>query len=173
MIRRLSKIIGQLVIRLDDAERKIANFERPGKVIDTDYKNGLVKVKVGDLESHWVPWRMRAGVQRDWDPPAKDEQVVLRSPSGEPGQGYVDHGGYSDKYPQNHDKGGEKKYQIGDAYIHMTGDKIVLKAGQIALDGNVTVGGQPGEGVKCAMLGTVTTDGASCISNLATRVKVV
>ena len=178
------KQIGGIVRRLEDAERRLANIARPGKVIETDFEKGLAKVKVGDLESTWVPWRTRAGSQLLWDPPAVGEQVVLFSPSGEPGQGWVDWGGFSNSFGQNHDKGAEYKLTRGASSILITGDQIVLavgestvtitaskvkvKADKFVTDAENHFGGEGG--VPAAMEGSVDSDGDREVGNLATRV---
>ena len=180
----IAKHFGDLVRRIEDAERRLANIARPGKVIETDFEKGVVKVKVGDLESAWVPWRTRAGSQLLWDPPAVGEQVVLFSPSGEPGQGWADWGGFSDQFSRNHNKGAEYKLMRGASSVLITGDRIVLTVGSSTVtitDGAVKVksdkftadaeshlGGE--EGVPAAMLGSIDSDGDSEQENLATKV---
>lgn len=122
--RNLAAQIGRLVERIEEAERRLANFMRPGKVTEVDYGKGLVKVKVGDLDSQWVPWIEKAGPShREWNAPEVGEQVHLVSPSGEPGQGWVMRGGYSDAAGQPHDIGGEKK--IVAAKIILVGEVVV------------------------------------------------
>nr|WP_246771073.1 phage baseplate assembly protein V [Aestuariivirga sp. YIM B02566] len=173
-----------MIRRVEDAERRIANVARPGKVEEADYEKGLVKVKVGDLQSAWVPWRTRAGSQRLWDPPAVGEQVMLFSPSGEPGQGWADWGGFSNGFQQNHNKGGEYKLTLGASSIHITGQAIVIKQGgstititdgkikqesdEIVADGECHFGGEGG--VPAAMLGSIDSDGDTEVENLATKV---
>lgn len=178
------KQFGEMVRRVEDVERRLANVARPGKVIETDFEKGLVKVRVGDLDSAWVPWRTRAGSQLLWDPPANGEQVVLFSPSGEPGQGWADWGGFSNQFGANHDKGAEYKLSLGASSIHITGQAIVIKQGgstitiadgkieqksdQIIADGECHFGGDGG--VPAAMLGSIDSDGDTEQGNLATKV---
>ena len=53
-----------------------------------------------------------------------------------------------------------------------TSAKFTVKAPEIVLDGNVTLGGAAGSGVPASKEGTVTSDGARDVGNLATKVKV-
>ena len=183
-VARIARQFGELVRRVEDAERRLANIARPGKVIETDFEKGLVKVKVGDLDSQWVPWRTRAGSQRLWDPPAVGEQVMLFSPSGEPGQGWADWGGFSSEFQRNHDKGAEYLLTRGASSILMTGntivikqgattltltgDKAVLKSDQIVTDGESHIGGEGGK--PAALEGSIDSDGDIEVGNLATKV---
>jgi phage baseplate assembly protein V len=42
------------------------------------------QVKTGKLTTAWLPWlALRAGADREWDPPTAGEQVILFSPSGQ------------------------------------------------------------------------------------------
>ena len=125
-LEQVAEAIAAMHGRVAEVERRVANIMRPGKVMEVDHAKGLVRVKVGDLESAMVPWMERAGAIKTWSPPAVGEQVTLFSPSGEPGQGWVMTGGYSDANPQPHDQGGEQK----------------LVAAKILLVGDVTITGE-------------------------------
>lgn len=162
-------VIRELVRRIEELERRHRNVMREAKVVDTDYEKGLIKVQDGDLRSTWVPWVERAGDIRTWTPPAKDEQVILFSPSGEPGQGWVLPGQFSDKFKQNHDKGAEHKMTIGDTFIFAKDGEVRIKADKIVLEGNCYIGGE--DGAKPASReGTIDTDGDAEVANFATKV---
>jgi hypothetical protein len=127
--------------QLAETNRRLSNIMRPGQVTDVDYAKGLVKVKVGDLDSYWVPWAERAGGIKTWSPPSVGEQIHLMSPSGEPGQGWVLPGGYSDQNPQPHDKGNENVLVIGNTKIIATGSGLKIESGSIELAGPTKVTG--------------------------------
>ena len=160
-IRQLERYVAELVRRVEEAERRLTNVMRPGRVAQVDAQKGLVKLAYAkdengaDVVSPWLRWMERAGGIKTWTPPSVGEQVLMFSPSGDiSGHSWALPGGYSQANPQPHDKGGEHKMTIGDLSILVTGDdlmieapgKVVIKAGQIAFDGQVTLGGQPGSG---------------------------
>lgn len=124
IIRRLAaleRLIVHLVKHKEDAERRIQNLVRMGRVVDTDPAKGLVKIAWAkdaddnEVEGPWMPWATRAGNIKIWAPPSKGEQVMIFSPSGEIGTAsYVMPGGYSDQFPANHDKDDEFRLSVGD-----------------------------------------------------------
>jgi phage baseplate assembly protein gpV len=138
---KIAQMIGHLHHRIEELERRHANLMRPGKVTEVDHAKGLVKVKVGDLDSQWVPWTETAGAIKTWTPPSVGQQVHLFSPSGEPGQGWVMAAGFSDENTQPHDKGAEHKFVIGDTSVFLTGAKAVITATDIEFNGKVQVNG--------------------------------
>lgn len=85
---------------ITELNRRLANLIRLGKVTETDYESGRVKVEIGELVSGWLPWlTSRAGNDRTWWAPEPDEQVVVISPSGDIAQGVVLMGLYQSKHP--------------------------------------------------------------------------
>lgn len=131
-LTKIAKVISQLANRMEELERRQANLMRPGVVTEVDLEHALVKVKAGNLPSAWLPWMELAGSIKSWGPPAVGQQVHLFSPSGEPGQGWVLPGGFSDTNPQGHNKAGEYK---------LSASRIILAADEIILDGKVHVTG--------------------------------
>lgn len=80
---------------------------RKGSILAVDYDAALCRVSVGDpddetgsLQTNWLPWfAIAAGDTRDWRPPTEGEQVMLLCPMGDPAQGVVLCGFYSDAFP--------------------------------------------------------------------------
>lgn len=153
---RIAGALDHMRGRIEELERRHANFMRPGTVTATDYAKGLVKVKAGDLESGWVPWLERAAANgvTSWSPPAIGQQVHLMSPSGEPGQGWVMPGGFSSTNPQPSDEGGTHKIVAAKivlvaetielrGLVHAIGDDVVHNAKSIG-DGHKHAGVTPG-----------------------------
>lgn len=132
MSNRMAASINHLINRIEELERRQANLMRPGVVTDVDLAKGLVRVTAGDLKSAWLPWMEQAGSITSWSPPSIGQQIHLFSPSGEPGQGWVLPGGYSDAHGQPHNKGGEYKLRAS---------KIILEADEIELAAKVKVTG--------------------------------
>lgn len=66
-----------------------------------------MKVKTGELTTAWLPWLvLRAGSDREWDPPTLDEQVILLSPSGQLASGGVVTGVFSNHISANGNRTG-------------------------------------------------------------------
>lgn len=118
----------QIEAIIEDHGRRISNIVREGKVVETFPDEGLVRVEIDGMRSNKIPWATRAGKIRVWQPPAKDERVLLLSPTGETSQGLVIPGGYSDQNPENHDKDDEVVLTIGDIKIHVKDAEIVIDA---------------------------------------------
>ena len=85
---------------MTETARRLANMIMLGTVAEADYEAPRVKVQAGDLLTTWLPWlTARAGDDRSWHAPEIGEQVIILSPSGNPAQGVVLMGLYSDARP--------------------------------------------------------------------------
>lgn len=88
-----------------EVERMVANMIRVGKITELDEKNARVKVETAGVTTDWLPFgASRAGETREWNPPEKDEQVLLFCPYGDLGQAVVGHSIYQDKFKAPGDK---------------------------------------------------------------------
>lgn len=84
---------------IPELERKLENLVRLGHVSAVDPAKGC-RVKSGGIETDWLPWlELRAGSDRTWWPPSVEEQVVLLCPGGNPANGIVLFGIFSDANP--------------------------------------------------------------------------
>jgi len=86
----------------NELRRLILNMIRKGVImaVDPTSKPPTCRVSSGELETDWLPWfALAAGETRDWNPPTDGEQVMLFCPSGDPAQGVVLRGLYSDAAP--------------------------------------------------------------------------
>ena len=73
---------------LAELARLIENLIRLGTVAEVQVEPPRVRVKTGNVTTAWRPWfALRAGEDREWDPPTVGEQVILFSPSGNLAQG--------------------------------------------------------------------------------------
>jgi phage baseplate assembly protein V len=153
----------EILHRLTELERRVANTVRPGKVVKVDPAKGLVKLKVAELETGWLPWMTQAGDINAYIPPAVGQQMLLISPSGEPGQGWAAPGGFSNQFTQPHDQGGQMKITHGSVIIFTDGQKIHVTADHAVIEaGKVDLGGEGGPAV--ARIGDQTSDGATIVS---------
>lgn len=89
-------------MNITDLARLLENLIRFGTIEAVQMQPPRVKVKTGTLTTTWLPWlALRAGADREWDPPTEGEQVILLSPSGILAQGVAITGLYSDHIPAN------------------------------------------------------------------------
>lgn len=85
---------------LADIIRRLENLIRAGTIAEIDPELPRCRVKSGGLMTGWLPFlALRAGEDSEWDPPSINEQCLVLSPSGNPAQGFVIYGLYSDRFP--------------------------------------------------------------------------
>jgi phage baseplate assembly protein V len=150
---------------LADLARLIENLIRFGTVAEVQAKPPRVRVKSGDITTAWRPWiNLRAGADREWDPPTKGEQVVLFSPSGNLAQGVVLAGLFSDQITANGDREGlhRRTYRDGavieyDSIAHHLRATLPGSA-ELAASGSITL--NSGGDIKIAAAGKVAITGA-------------
>ena len=98
--------------------RMLENLIRLGVIAEVQMVPPRVKVKTGELTTAWLPWlALRAGSDREWDPPTVDEQVILISPSGQLANGVVITGLPSDHIPANGDRPGLHRRTYADGTV--------------------------------------------------------
>ena len=87
---------------LNDLARRLANIIRLGQIFAIDYEAAKARVKIGNLETDWLPWlTSNSGANKSWNPPEIDEQVIVLSPSGELNQGVILPSLYRSNAPEN------------------------------------------------------------------------
>lgn len=80
----------EIMQRLTELERQLANVVSYGMVSEVDYDKALCKVQIGENVTGWLHWAaVRAGGDRDWRAPEQGEQVTVLSPNGDLAQGIV------------------------------------------------------------------------------------
>lgn len=98
--------------------RLLENLIRFGVIDAVQMEPPRVKVKTGTLTTAWLPWlALRAGADRQWDPPTVDEQVILFSPSGQLANGIVVTGVFSDHIPANGNRAGLHRRTYADGTV--------------------------------------------------------
>ncbi|WP_282410075.1 phage baseplate assembly protein V [Pseudomonas sp. PS02303] len=98
--------------------RLVENLIRLGTIAAVQMKPSRVQVKTGSITTGWLPWiAPRAGVDREWNPPSVEEQVILLSPSGQLGNGVVLTGLFSDHVPANGDREGLHRCTYRDGTV--------------------------------------------------------
>lgn len=137
--------------------RRLENLFRTGTIAEVDLVNARCRVKSGGLLTGWLPWFVnRAGTTKDWDPPTVGEQCAVFSPSGNPAQGFVLVGIYSDANPAPADSGSlcRRAYPDGAVidYDHAShqlsatlpagGTAVLIAPGGVQIQGDVAITGQ-------------------------------
>lgn len=122
---------------LADIARRLDNLIRLGTVAAVDHAAARCRVQTGGLLTTWLPWMAhRAGNTRTWTPPTIGEQVIVFSPSGEPGAGIVLTGIYTAAHDQPSASADEHVIDYPDgariAYNHATG--ALMLAGMQSID---------------------------------------
>lgn len=103
---------------LAELARLIENLIRFGTVAQVQVNPPRVRVKTGNITTAWRPWlNLRAGEDREWDPPTVGEQVILFSPSGNLAQGVALTGLSSDQHPANGDREGLHRRTYRDGAV--------------------------------------------------------
>lgn len=125
-------------MNIADLARLIENLVRLGTIEAVQMRPPRVKVKSGNIVTAWLPWlSLRAGADREWDPPTEGEQVVLLSPSGLLAQGIAITGLFSDLIPANGDREGLHRRTYRDGAV-IEYDSIAHHLRAILPDGGVT-----------------------------------
>ena len=128
-------MLNEILRRIEEHERRTANMIRVGKVIKVDAAKGLVKLKVGDLETAWLPWTESAGGTSTWSPPTVGQQMMLVSPSGEPGQGWASPAGFSSDNPAPSGDGDARVQKHGGVTMTTKGGKLIIDAAEVQING--------------------------------------
>lgn len=83
-----------------ELSRLLENICRFGSIAAVDTATARCRVESGGLTTTWLPWlALRAGADRTWWAPTVGEQVMLLCPGGNPSNGLVLMGVYSDNNP--------------------------------------------------------------------------
>lgn len=131
-------------MNLADLARLIENIVRFGTIAEVQMQPPRVKVKSGNITTAWLPWlNLRAGADREWDPPTEGEQVVLLSPSGNLTQGVALTGLFSDLIPANGNRAGLHRRTYRDGAV-IEYDSIAHRLRAILPEGGVTDLTSPG-----------------------------
>lgn len=101
-----------------ELSRLLENLVRLGTIAEVQHAPPRVKVQTGGILTTLLPWlALRAGADRDWDPPTVGEQVILLSPSGQLTNGIAITGLFSDAIPANGDRAGLKRRTYADGAV--------------------------------------------------------
>ncbi|MCX4025047.1 phage baseplate assembly protein V [Endozoicomonas sp. SM1973] len=89
-----------VLFRLTELERQLANLVLIATVSDVDFERSLVQATSAELVTGWLPWvTHRAANDVSYWAPEIGEQVVVLNPQGEPALGVVLPALYQNKFP--------------------------------------------------------------------------
>lgn len=118
--------------------RLLENLIRFGVIAAVQMEPPRVQVTTGKLTTAWLPWlALRAGSDREWDPPTVDEQVILLSPSGQLANGIVVTGVFSDHIPANGNRAGLHRRTYSDGTV-IEYDSVAHHLNATLVDGGTT-----------------------------------
>ena len=148
---------------LNDLGRRLANIIRIGTIFEIDFQAAKARVKIGELETDFLPWaNANSGSNNSWNPPEIDEQVIILSPSGDLSQAvilpslYKNNASDSDQNIKSitYQDGSKISFDIasGTLDLDLKGDvkiKVVgnaeIEAAKVTLKGDVDLGGSGGQ----------------------------
>jgi len=148
---------------LNDLGRRLANVIRIGTIFEIDFQAAKARVKIGELETDFLPWaNANSGSNNSWNPPEIDEQVIILSPSGDLSQAvilpslYKNNASDSDQNIKSitYQDGSKISFDIasGTLDLDLKGDvkiKVVgnaeIEAAKVTLKGDVDLGGSGGQ----------------------------
>ncbi len=156
LMRHLTDRMAEQDAEIESLKRRLNNTFREGVVTGVDHKSGKARMKSNGLDSPDLPWATRSGGQQEWDPPAVGERVLMISPTGDPAQGIILPGGYSDQFKQPYDKPDSWYRKVGDATILADKDQVTLKFGEARITVSAK-GIEIGIGAQSFMIGEAGT----------------
>ena len=63
---------------LNDLARRLANIIRLGQIFEIDFEAAKARVKIGDIETDWLPWiTAKSGENKKLESPEIDESKLL------------------------------------------------------------------------------------------------
>lgn len=136
MIRR----IAQLEAMVESLDRRLNNVMRES-VVEEVFDDGTATLVSHGGKTKPMPWLQRSGSIQDWDPPTPGERVIHLSPGGHLGRGLILPGGYTEQFPQPHNKLGESRRKVGDSMDTFSGSQRVIESQLIILRGTVRIEG--------------------------------
>lgn len=118
--------------------RLLENLIRFGVIAAVQMEPPRVQVITGTLTTAWLPWlALRAGADREWDPPTVGEQVMLFSPSGQLANGIAVTGVFSDHIPANGNRQGLHRRTYADGTV-IEYDSVAHHLNATLADGGTT-----------------------------------
>jgi len=111
-------ILDELLYRVTELERQLANAVQIGTVEEVDYSEAKCRVQIGELLTGWISWTAdRASDDSSWEPLHKGEQVVVACQCGDPALGVVIGRLYRTAHPAPSNNPDVTRRQFGDGLV--------------------------------------------------------
>lgn len=120
--------------QIEVIKHMLANFARTGTVSDVDAKKGY-RLDWGDdgdggrWKSPWYPHPEQGGAAKSWVPLSVGQTVTSINPTGDPRQGFLIRGGFSDQNAAPSQAMNESVFTIGDVRITVKNGSIEASVG--------------------------------------------
>ena len=119
-------------------DRMAGNFIRYGRVLSVE--NGLATVDFDGEIIEGLPWaKARAGDDRQYSAPSKDEQVCVFSPSGDLTQGIIGFSVSQDDFPDTGDDGNPRTIYSDGTIVEYNKETHTLLVDASESKGNVII----------------------------------
>lgn len=136
--------------------RRIESLLKIGVIHSVDHANALVRVKTGEIITHWIGFfSVRAGTTTTWSPPTVGEQVMILSPSGDLNTGIALIGIYTK---------GIAPSQSPDEHVIQFADNAKIVYNQ--KNGHLEVSGIKTAKIQAGVSVTLATPTVNCTGNL-------
>jgi phage baseplate assembly protein gpV len=128
----------ELVMRVNELERRFASAFRHGTVEQVDAEKHVVRIRIGEPEessngqpflSPWVPYGQFAGALKVHTPPSVGQQMTMLNPTGDFRQAVAIPLTWSDANPSPSNSKDEHVLTFGDVRITLKSGSVAFKAG--------------------------------------------
>ena len=165
-----------------NTDRMLGDLIRYGRIDSVDFETMTATVDFDGLVVSGLEWaKSRAGEDRSYDAPSKDEQVCVLSPSGDITQGVIAFAISQDKFPNPNKNSNPKIIYVDGTFIEYdkqshtltidasrSGGTVKIKCNQALIDspattctGDLSVGGALAVTGNSTMSGSVAFTGGS------------
>lgn len=151
----------EILSRLSDLERRIANAIRVATVAEIDHAAARARVAIGSaITTAWLPWiTQRAGDDATWWAPSIGEQVLVLAPRGELAVAVILPAIYQQAHPAPDDVAGKWRIEFADGgwveHDPQTGDIATYSAGRIDAEAAGDVIVEAGGNIEVIAAGTI------------------
>lgn len=142
--------LAELVLRVSELERRLANIFRHGTAEQVDPEKQLVRMRLGEdangqpFVGPWVPYAQIAGALKVHTPPSQGQQLTMLNPTGDMRQAIAMPMTWSEANPSPSTKGDEHVLTFGNVRIDLKGGSLKITVGghsvEISGDGTVFSG---------------------------------
>ncbi len=138
---QLIKRIVQLERVVQRQQMRMNNMIREAKVLEVDPATGMAIVDAHGIVSPPIPWLQQAGDVVDWEPPRRDQRMMMFSPNGDMGRGFLLPGGFTEQIGQPYQEGAMFARMIGATKLTGTASGYMVETPTFTIKANVLIEG--------------------------------